>query len=187
MRALRFSGCGSPVVRHERSSAADFLELAAYRRMGRARMTPIRDYPQIDKRTTERLDGSLDSASFCSDPEVTHRWISMEIWGVACHDPRPHIVCCKSGWLSAVLHLAVLTLLQLLAVWANRRWAASRAARAQNDPAKLVRTRTLYSLPERPEADVAGLTNPTWEGLYLDVACRAVHHNCLGPPLCSTV
>jgi antibiotic biosynthesis monooxygenase (ABM) superfamily enzyme len=25
---------------------ADFLELAAYRRMGRARMTPIRDYPQ---------------------------------------------------------------------------------------------------------------------------------------------
>ena len=44
----------------------------------------------------------------------------------------------NQNWLSAVLHLAVLTLLQLLAVWANRRWAASRAAQAQNDPAKLV-------------------------------------------------
>ena len=42
-------------------------------------------------------------------------------------------------WLAALFHLAVLTLLQLLAVWANRRWAASRAARAQNDPAKLVK------------------------------------------------
>src|SRR5260370_42232532 len=44
----------------------------------------------------------------------------------------------NQGWLSAVFHLAVLILLQLLAVWGNRRWAASRAARAQNDPAKLV-------------------------------------------------
>ena len=41
-------------------------------------------------------------------------------------------------WLSAVFHLAVLALLQLVAVWAKRRWAASRAAQAQNDPAKLV-------------------------------------------------
>ena len=41
-------------------------------------------------------------------------------------------------WLSAVFHLAVLALLQLVAVWAKRRWAASRAARAPNDPAKLV-------------------------------------------------
>ena len=36
------------------------------------------------KRITERLDGSLDSACFWSDPEVTHGWIAMEIWGVAC-------------------------------------------------------------------------------------------------------
>ena len=84
MRALRFSGCGSPVVRHERSSAADFLKLAAYRQMSHVRMTPILITLKIAKQTTERLDGSLDSASFCSDPEVTHRWISMEIWGVAC-------------------------------------------------------------------------------------------------------
>jgi hypothetical protein len=44
----------------------------------------------------------------------------------------------NQGWLSAVFHLALLTLLQLLAVWASRRWAASPASRAQNDPAKLV-------------------------------------------------
>jgi hypothetical protein len=47
-------------------------------------MTPILITLKIAKQTTERLDGSLDSASFCSDAEVTHRWISMEIWGVAC-------------------------------------------------------------------------------------------------------
>ena len=52
--------------------------------------------------------------------------------------PVPILSAANQGWLSAVFHLAVLTLLQLLAVWANRRWAASRATRAQNDPAKLV-------------------------------------------------
>ena len=50
MRALRFAVVGRHQGRQwsgtNEANAADFLELAAYRRMSRARMTPIRDYLQ---------------------------------------------------------------------------------------------------------------------------------------------
>ena len=97
-----------------------------------------RKFPKIDKPTTGRLWSSPDSTSFGRTPGD----LPVDLNGNLENCPPMTLVVIFSnanqGWLSAVFHLAVLILLQLLAVWANRRWAASRAARAQNDPAKLV-------------------------------------------------
>ena len=87
------------------------------------------------KRTTEHLGSSLDSASFVEPGDDPRLDLNENLGICVLMILVLPLSAANPEWLFAVFHFALLTLLQLLAIWAKRRWAASRAAREQNDPA----------------------------------------------------